>query len=304
MRLFRRKKKEMRSGLWTRCTYCEAMVYTAKVDENYKVCPECDFHFTISAKERIAQLCDEGTFEELDFNLATNDPLKFEARAPYMDKIRENQERTGMLDACVYGPCEIRRVPVVLCIVDATFFMGSMGSVVGEKICRAAELARKERKALIVISGSGGGARMQEGIVSLMQMAKTSSAIARLREAHVPFISVLTNPTMGGSMASFAALGDVIIAEPKALLGFTGPKVIEQTIKKTLPEGFQRSEFMLSHGLVDMIVSRKEMRETLALLCTYLNGEKQFPESGGEAKNRITTRVYKVEDQLSAQGTK
>ncbi|MBI4568106.1 MAG: acetyl-CoA carboxylase carboxyltransferase subunit beta [Planctomycetes bacterium] len=283
---FRRKHKQKRraqtdqsphNGLWMRCDFCSSMIYRSRVEELLFVCPDCNYHFPIPAVARIEQLLDEGSFREEGKEFASADPLLFEAKEPYAAKLKAEQERTGLTDAAVYGTGEIHRLPVVLCVIDQSFLMGSMGSVVGEKICRAAEVALARRRPLVIVSGSGGGARMQEGIFSLMQMAKTAAVLARLAEERVPYISVLTHPTMGGSMASFASLGDVVIAEPKALLGFTGPKVIQQTIGKELPEGFQRAEFLEKHGMVDMIVQRDQLRDTLATLITYLTPTTEAP---------------------------
>lgn len=264
-----RSKRTMPDGLWTRCDDCRNMIYRKAVEERMKTCSECGYHFPLTSQERIELVLDRGSFQELWSDLAPADPLKFVAVGTYQQKIEEAQNATGLRDAAVVGRGTIEGIPVLFGVTDWRFLMGSMGSVVGEKITRLAEEAREEKVPLIVVSGSGGGARMQEGCLSLMQMAKTSAAIARLHDARGFFLSVLTNPTMAGVLASFASLGDVILAEPKALIGFTGPRVIEQTIKQTLPPGFQRSEFLLEHGLVDMVVPRTELKARLVQLLEY-----------------------------------
>jgi acetyl-CoA carboxylase carboxyl transferase subunit beta len=264
-----RKKKEMPGGLWMRCPGCSNLQYRRAVEEKLNVCPECNYHFEISAPERIAMIIDHGTFEERFGDMAPLDPLAFVARRPYSERLLEAQKATGLKDACVVGTGRIDGIESVFGCTDSRFLRGSMGSVVGEKITRAIEYATCARLPLVFVSGSGGGARMDEGVLSLMQMAKTSAALAKMDDAGGFFISVLTNPTMGGAMASFAALGDVMIAEPKALLGFAGPNVIKETIKADLPEGFQTSEFLLEKGFLDMIVSRPDLKATLAKLLRY-----------------------------------
>ncbi len=264
------KKKDIPEGLWTKCEDCGDIIYNKALEENMKVCPKCDYHFVLTAHERIEMLMDEGSFEERDSALRPMDPLLFKGPRSYEDKLKEDQIATGLTEACISGRGSIEGKRVILVVTDSRFIMGSMGSVVGEKIARATELATNLRLPLVIVSGSGGGARMYEGLFSLMQMAKTSAAIAKLHEAGVPYISVLTNPTMAGIMASFASLGDVIIAEPKALIGFTGPRVIEQTIRQKLPPGFQRSEFLLEHGLLDMIMHRKTLKPGIAQLIEFL----------------------------------
>lgn len=264
-----RKKKEMPGGLWLRCPGCSNMQYRRAVEERLRVCPECSYHFEISAPERLAILVDEGTFEERFTGLSPTDPLGFVAKKAYKDRLRAAQKATGLEDACIVGLGRIDGLEAVVGATDSRFLRGSMGSVVGEKIARAIELATERRVPFVFTSGSGGGARMDEGVLSLMQMAKTSAALARFDEQRGFFISILTNPTMGGAMASFAALGDVLIAEPKALLGFAGPNVIRQTIKRELPAGFQTSEFLLEHGLIDKIVHRPDLKETIARLLRY-----------------------------------
>ncbi|MEK7467035.1 MAG: acetyl-CoA carboxylase, carboxyltransferase subunit beta [Planctomycetota bacterium] len=272
-RFISRRKKLIPDGLWMRCEDCGATVYKRVVEEKYRVCPECNFHFTLTSDQRIAILVDDETFVARWNNLSPADPLQFKAESAYVDKVREEQARTGLKDAVVAGTGDILGKPATIVVTDSRFIMGSMGSVVGETIARAAEYAKDHCLPLIIVSGSGGGARMYEGALSLMQMAKTSAAIARLHEAGGLFISVLTNPTMAGVMASFASLGDVIIAEPKALIGFTGPRVIKQTIKQELPDGFQRSEFLLEHGFIDQIVPRPDMKERLAQLIEAFRAE-------------------------------
>ncbi|MFH1779284.1 MAG: acetyl-CoA carboxylase, carboxyltransferase subunit beta [Candidatus Omnitrophota bacterium] len=264
------KKKEMPEGLWTKCEECGEIIYNKALEENMKVCPKCNYHFVLGAQERIAMLLDSGSFEERDSNLKSLDPLVFKGPRTYEEKLKQDQISTGLSEACVTGRGTLDGKRIVFSVTDSRFIMGSMGSVVGEKITRAVELSMNLRLPLVIVSGSGGGARMYEGMFSLMQMAKTSSALAKHHEAKVPYISVLTNPTMAGVMASFASLGDVVIAEPKALIGFTGPRVIEQTIRQRLPDGFQRSEFLLEHGLIDMVVHRKNLKATISQFIDYL----------------------------------
>lgn len=268
------KKKEIPGGLWTKCPECGELLYNKKLKETLHVCHKCDYHFRIGAYERIEMIIDPGTFKELDKNMESRDPLKFKGPSDYPGKIKRDQKKTGLKDAAVTGEGEIAGQRFAIGVTDCRFLMGSMGSVVGEKITRLIEHADKERIPLVVISGSGGGARMYEGMLSLMQMAKTSAALDRLNRNGGLFISVLTNPTMAGIMASFASLGDVIVAEPKALIGFTGPRVIEQTIKQELPEGFQSSEFLLEHGHIDLIVHRSDLRDMLLKLSDYLTVKK------------------------------
>ncbi len=265
-----RRRKEMPTGLWLRCTGCGKIVYKNLVMERGNVCPECNFHFDIPSDERIRLLCDPDTFQEEFASLTSVDPLEFVARRPYRERLDQVMAKTGLREACVIGLAEIGGMPVVLGVSDPRFLMGSMGSVVGEKITRGIDRAHDLRVPYIFVSGSGGGARMDEGMFSLMQMAKTSAALQRFSEAGGLFVSVLTNPTMGGAMASFAALGDVTLAEPKSLIGFAGPNVIKQTIKAELPSGFQSSEFNLAHGFIDRIVDRQDLRETLIRILAYL----------------------------------
>ncbi len=256
------KASDRMIGKWVKCDNCKEILYKEELHKNLSVCPNCGKHFRLSARRRIKQIADEGTFEEIGKEILTEDPLHFEG---YMKKVETLREKTKIEEAVKCGICEIEGQKVVLGVMDGNFLMGSMGRAVGERITLAIETAIKKKLPLIMFCVSG-GARMQEGIVSLMQMAKTSSAIARLNEKGLLYISVLTDPTTGGVTASFASLGDIILAEPKALIGFAGPRVIEQTIKQKLPKGFQSSEFLLEHGFIDKIVERKDMKETLAKL--------------------------------------
>ena len=269
--LGRKAKREIPAGLWTKCDACSELLYNKALEESLKVCSKCDFHFPLTARERLALLLDAGTFEEWDATLFPSDPLQFQGPTAYAEKLKEEQQACQMPDACLTGAGLLSRHRIVFGVTDARFMMGSMGSVVGEKLTRAIERATESRLPLVIVSGSGGGARMQEGMLSLMQMAKTASALTRLDDAGGLFLSVLTHPTMAGVLASFASLGDLIIAEPKALIGFTGPRVIEQTIHQKLPEGFQRSEFLLEHGLIDLIVHRRDLKSTLAHLIEHLS---------------------------------
>jgi len=264
-----KRRQDIPSDLWTRCEECKELIYNKKLDENMRVCPKCGFHFTLDANARVRATLDEDSFKEMDPDMVSLDPISFEGPKTYKEKLKKDQELTGLKDAVVAGEGAINGRKVVLGVTDSRFIMGSMGSVVGEKLTRAIERSVETKYPLIIISGSGGGARMYEGLYSLMQMAKTSAALSRHNKAGCLFLSVLTNPTMAGIMASFASLGDLIIAEPKALIGFTGPRVIEQTIRQKLPPGFQKSEFLLEHGLIDMIVHRKNMKETLSKILTY-----------------------------------
>jgi acetyl-CoA carboxylase carboxyl transferase subunit beta len=259
------KKVKIPEGLWVKCDNCKEIIYRKEVDKNFKVCPKCDYHFRISASERLPYLVDEGSFLEVEDGLSPRDFLGFK---DYKDKLKSSRKKTGLKDAIISGEAKIGNRPVSVVVMDFSFMGGSMGSVVGEKIARAVERAIEKRMPFIAVSSSG-GARMQEGILSLMQMAKTSAAVARLGAAGLPFISVLTDPTFGGVTASFATLGDIIIAEPKSLIGFAGPRVIEQTIKQQLPPGFQRAEFLLEHGAIDMIVSRRDMHATLGKILDF-----------------------------------
>lgn len=269
--IVRVKKKEIPDGLWTKCEDCSGVLYNKTLEENLKVCPKCNYHFSLGAYERINLLVDKDTFVEYDKDMISADPLNFKGPKTYKDKVVQDQLATGLKDAAVTGEGLLDGKKIVIAVTDSRFIMGSMGSVVGEKLVRATEAATKNKVPLIIVSGSGGGARMHEGMYSLMQMAKTSAALCLHKEAKLPYISILTNPTMGGVMASFAGIGDITIAEPKALLGFTGPRVIEQTIRQKLPAGFQRSEFMLEHGMVDLIVNRKLLKSTLSQIFEYMS---------------------------------
>ena len=268
--IVRLKKKEIPNGLWTKCEECAETLYNKTLEENSRVCPKCNYHFSLTAHERINLLFDKDTFSEFDKDMISADPLDFKGPKTYKDKIKQDQEVTGLKDAVISGEGKMNSRSAVVAVTDSRFIMGSMGSVVGEKITRAIEYATKNKFPMIIVSGSGGGARMYEGLYSLMQMAKTCAALSYHHKASLPYISVLTNPTMAGIMASFAGVGDIIMAEPNALIGFTGPRVIEQTIRQKLPAGFQRSEFLLDHGLIDMIVQRKNMKGTLSQLLDYL----------------------------------
>ncbi|MDD5730746.1 MAG: acetyl-CoA carboxylase, carboxyltransferase subunit beta, partial [Candidatus Omnitrophica bacterium] len=246
------------------------VLYNKTLEENLKVCPKCNYHFVLGAYERVNTIIDKDTFQEFDKELLSQDPLDFKGPKTYKDKLSSDQAATGLKDAVITGEGLLDNKRTIIAVTDSRFIMGSMGSVVGEKITHATEIATKNKLPIIIVSGSGGGARMYEGMFSLMQMAKTCAALSYHHRAGLAFISVLTNPTMAGIMASFAGIGDVIIAEPKALIGFTGPRVIEQTIRQKLPPGFQRSEFLLEHGLIDMIVYRKDMKSSLSQLIDYL----------------------------------
>ena len=253
------KASDMMVGKWIKCDNCKEILYKEDVRANYSVCPNCGKHFRLSSRRRIAQIIDEGTFEELNADLHTTDPIKFEG---YLQKVKSLEEKTKIKEAVRTGIGKINGINVAIGVMDANFMMGSMGEVVGEKITRLIETAIEKHLPVILFCASG-GARMQEGMVSLMQMAKTSAALSKLNKAGLLYISIFTDPTTGGVTASFASLGDVILAEPGALIGFAGPRVIEQTINQKLPEGFQRAEFLLEHGFVDRIVERKDMKNEL-----------------------------------------
>ena len=266
-----KKTKELRSdkkgkfpeGLWVKCDGCKEIIYKKEIEKNLKICPKCNYHFRIGARERLKLLVDEGSFVEADATLSSADPLHFKDSVSYKDRVKENQKKSSLSEAVISGEATIKGHPVSIAVMDFSFMGGSMGSVVGERVSRAAERALEKKQPFIAVSSSG-GARMQEGIFSLMQMAKVSAAVGRLKDNGVLYISVLCDPTFGGVTASFASLGDIIIAEPKSLIGFAGPRVIEQTIKQPLPEDFQRSDFLLDHGMLDMVVDRKNLRETVA----------------------------------------
>jgi len=261
--------KRVPEGVWMRCDGCGATLFRKQVEQNLSVCPECNHHMSVTAVERIRQLLDEDTFENWFPDLLPGDPLKFNDRRPYPERVKAEQARTGLNEAALVGQGFIKGRRIVFGITDSGFIMGSMGSVVGEKLTRAVEEATRQKLPLVIVSGSGGGARMHEGIYSLMQMAKVSTALGRFRSSGGLYISVLTNPTMGGVAASFASLGDIILAEPKALIGFAGPRVIEQTVRVQLPPGFQTSEFHLQHGFIDRIVHRRDLKSMLAQIIDY-----------------------------------
>lgn len=252
----RRVKTE---GLWIKCENCRSIIWKKDLEANWEVCPKCEHHFRLSARRRLDLLLDDGKWTERDADLASTDPLKFVDIKPYTQRLREAQDKLGINDAVLTAEGRLNGLPIICCSMEFAFAGGSMGAVVGEKVTRAAELSTQRRIPLVIVSCSG-GARMQEGVVSLMQLAKVSAALARLDEARVPYISILTDPTTGGVTASFAMLGDLNIAEPGALIGFAGPRVIEQTIRQKLPDGFQRAEFLLEHGFLDAIVPRKELK--------------------------------------------
>jgi acetyl-CoA carboxylase carboxyl transferase subunit beta len=253
------EKKVRTEGLWVKCENCRQIIWKKDLEENMNVCPKCDKHFRIDARTRLSQLLDDGHYETFDGNLVSTDPLKFVDLKPYSGRLRQAQEETGLNDAVINVQGKIEGRPVVASVMEYAFIGGSMGAVVGEAITRAVERAADSRTPLIIVSASG-GARMMEGVVSLMQLAKISAALARLDQANIPYISLLTDPTTGGVTASFAMLGDLNIAEPGALIGFAGPRVIEQTIRQKLPPGFQRSEFLLEHGMLDAVVHRKQLK--------------------------------------------
>ena len=257
------ERKNNEQSLWVRCDDCGELLYQKEVAKNLYVCPKCGYHFRISAAMRIEQLLDPDTFQEINADIVSGDPLSFPF---YKEKLTKSRERTKLNEAVVTGEAKIGGYPVMFGVIDFEFMGGSMGSAVGEKICRLFERALETRYPVVMVSAGGGGARMQEGILSLMQMAKTSQAVGKVLDAGIPYFSVLTHPTMGGIYASFASLADIIIAEPKALIGFAGPRVVEETIRQKLPPGFQTAEFALENGMIDLIVERKDLRETLIKL--------------------------------------
>jgi acetyl-CoA carboxylase carboxyl transferase subunit beta len=263
------EKKPLPDGLWIKCERCGEIIYRNQLQSRMHVCPKCDYHFRVNSRDYISYIFDKDSFQEFNANIAPGDPLKFKDKKRYTDRLKDAQKKTNLKDAVVTGYATIKGQRVVGAIMDFTFIGGSMGSVVGEKIARATDVARKEKVPLIIVSSSG-GARMMEGALSLMQLAKTSAKLAQLSEEGIPFISILTDPTTGGTTASFAMLGDIHIAEPDALIGFAGQRVIKQTIGQDLPEGFQRAEFLKQHGFVDMIVHRKDMHDTLAKILQIL----------------------------------
>lgn len=265
-----RRKRDIPQGLFQKCPGCSEVVHEIELVQNQRVCPRCDYHFAQSAKERIENLLDPESFVEVDADLRSIDTLRFHGMASYKDRLKKYQESTGLVDAVLSGHGRIDGFKVAVAVMDFSFLAATMGSVVGERITRAIEYGTAERAAVIIVAASG-GARMYEGMLSLMQMAKTSGALARHAEERLPFISVLTNPTTAGVMASFASLGDVIIAEPKSMIGFAGPRVIKETTHQDLPEGFQTAEFLEEHGLIDIIVHRKKMRDQICQLLGYFS---------------------------------
>jgi acetyl-CoA carboxylase carboxyl transferase subunit beta len=265
-----RKKRDIPHGLFEKCQGCGEVVHDIELAQNLRVCPHCDYHFALSAKDRIDNLLDPETFVEMDADLRSLDTLRFQGMATYKDRLKDYQERTGLTDAVISGHGMIDGYKVALAVMDFGFLAATMGSVVGERITRTIEYGTDQRAAIVIVSASG-GARMYEGMLSLMQMAKTSGALARHAEQQLPYISVLTNPTTAGVMASFASLGDVIIAEPKSMIGFAGPRVIKETTHQDLPKGFQTAEFLQEHGLIDIIVHRKKMREQISQLLSYFS---------------------------------
>jgi len=273
-----KEKKEIREEpkpsdqLWVKCNSCNEIIYRKVIERNLQVCPKCNYHFQIPARRRIDSVVDPGTFIECDADLISTDPIEFKDSKRYPSRIKESQEKTGQKDAILCGEARIEGQPAMIGIFEFNFMGGSLGSVVGEKITRLIERAIEKRVGVVIFCASG-GARMQEGILSLMQMAKTSGALAKLQEASLLYISVLTDPTTGGVSASIAMLGNVIIAEPKAMIGFAGPRVIKDTIRAELPEGFQRAEYLLEHGMVDLIIERKDLRHTLASLLEMFKTE-------------------------------
>ncbi len=287
------RKKELPDGLWEKCPACGEILYLKELIKLQSVCPKCDYHFRLNPSRYIDMLADESSFTEIDKSVSSIDPIQFRDSKKYKDRIHSAREKTGSNSAVMTGTATMGGRPVVLGIMDFSFMGGSMGSAVGEKITRAAMKAVAERSPFIMVSASG-GARMQESILSLMQMAKTSAAIANLSEASLPFISILTNPTTGGVAASFAFQGDIIIAEPKALIGFAGPRVIRETVGEELPEGFQRSEFLLEHGMIDMITSRRELKKTLVfILDSLMCGVSTRAEEKNQENDRNTISLVR-----------
>ena len=262
-------KRGVPEGLWIKCPGCGDSIYRKEIERNLNVCPKCQYHMYVSARDRIVQVLDEGTFDVCDEHVLPTDPLSFSDKKKYSERLVAEQERTGLTDAALCGTGMIRARRVAIAVTDSAFIMGSMGSVVGERLTRLIERATTYSLPLIIVSGSGGGARMHEGILSLMQMAKVSAALARYHSNGGLYISVLTNPTMGGVAASFASLGDLVFAEPKALIGFAGPRTIKATLKIELPEGFQTSEFLLEHGYIDRIVDRWKLKTEIAAAIDY-----------------------------------
>jgi acetyl-CoA carboxylase carboxyl transferase subunit beta len=274
LKLQTNKKREMPEGLWQKCPECGEVIHNLELVQNLKVCPKCDHHFTLSAKERIANLIDPGTFGEFDANMLSVDILNFKGVAAYTDRLKSYREKTGLKDAVLTGFGTLEGRNVAIAAMDFNFLAATMGSVVGEKITRLVERGTEDKRPVIIVAASG-GARMYEGMLSLMQMAKTSGALARHAQAGLPFVSVLTHPTTAGVMASFASLGDLILAEPKCMIGFAGPRVIRETTHQDLPPGFQTAEFLQQRGFIDKIVHRKQLRSTLGTMLAYLTPVRQ-----------------------------
>lgn len=268
--VFSRKRREMPEGLWTKCPSCGELIHNIALAENLSVCPKCDYHFTIGSAARIKLIVDEGSFEERDAHMVSVDPLKFKGVATYEERLKTYRKKTGLKDAVITGTARIHSHPIGLAVMDFSFLAATMGSVVGEKITRIIEHSTEKRIPVIIVSASG-GARMYESMLSLMQMAKTCGALARHAKADLPYISILTNPTTAGVMASYASVGDIILAEPGAMIGFAGPRVVRETTHQDLPEGFQTAEFLEKHGLVDHIIHRAKMRDLLTSLLGYLD---------------------------------
>lgn len=281
------RRRDIPEGLWEKCKKCDETIFAKEKEENLNICPKCGYHFPIFAPERIALITDEGSFKEIDADLESIDTLKFEGVASYLDKLEANKKKTGMKDAVICGEAELNGIRYALGVMDFRFLGASMGAVVGEKITRVIEYATANKLPLVIVTASG-GARMYEGMISLMQMAKTSGAVERHKEAGLPYIVVMTHPTTAGVTASFASLGDLIIAEPEALIGFAGPRVIRDTTQAQLPEGFQTAEFLLKKGLIDRIVDRKKMREELGLLLEYFVSGCKVNRKSGKKKSGKT----------------
>jgi len=263
------EKRVKTEGLWVKCDQCRQIIWKKDLDQNLNVCPKCDRHFRVDARTRLAQLMDDGQYTIEDNDIASTDPLKFTDLKPYAQRLKRAQAETGLNDAIINARGKLEGKPIIASVMEYSFIGGSMGAVVGETIARAVEKATNEKLPLIIVSASG-GARMMEGVVSLMQLAKISAALARMDDAKVPYISLMTDPTTGGTTASFAMLGDLNIAEPGALIGFAGPRVIEQTIRQKLPEGFQRSEFLLQHGMLDAVVHRRDLRSYISRALDFM----------------------------------
>jgi len=263
------RTREMPEGLWTKCPTCGEVIHNLALAENLRVCPKCDHHFTMGARDRIASLVDPDSFKEMDADITSVDTLEFKGVATYLDRLKSYQQKTGLKDAVITGPAKLSDHPIGLAVMDFNFLAATMGSVVGEKITRVIELSTRKKMPVLIVCASG-GARMYEGMLSLMQMAKTSGALALHAQAGLPYINVLTNPTTAGVMASYASLGDIIVAEPKSMIGFAGPRVIKETTHQDLPPGFQTAEFLEKHGLIDIVVSRTKLRPTLGQLLDYL----------------------------------